>query len=89
MAYRPPAGIAPPKLYGTRPGRPTGSKSQGRVRADIEWAGRNRHDPGAVPPTVEARFWWRLAQTFPEEFAFWVEHDCRVADRYEFYDGQY
>lgn len=89
MAYRPPPGIAPPQLEGKRTGRPKGSRSHARVLADIEWAYRHRADPRAVPPTITAQFWWRLARTFPNEFEFWVEGGCRIADRYEFYDDCY
>jgi hypothetical protein len=87
MGYRPPAGIAPPQLEGKRTGRPKCSKSHARILADIEWAYEHRSDPQAEPPTVEARFWWRLARSFPHEFAFWVGRNCRVVEPYEYYDA--
>jgi hypothetical protein len=87
VAYRPPSGVAPPQLAGKRTGRPKGSKTHAKVRADVEWAYRHRHDPRAVPPTPAAGFLWRLARSFPDEFGYWVERGCRVVDYNDFYDG--
>ena len=87
MSYRPPRGIAPPQLAGKRTGRPKGSRTHAKDRADVEWAYRHRQDGGAAPPNPTALYWWRLARSFPDEFAYWVESGCGVVDCDDFYDG--
>ena len=87
MAYRPPKGVRPPQLEGKRAGRPKGSRNHAIVWADVEWACRKRYDESAKPPTPAAGFWHRLAVTFSDEFEFWVQRGCRVADADDFYDG--
>jgi hypothetical protein len=87
MRYKPPRGVRPPQLEGRRSGRPKGIRNHAAVRADIDWAFEHRYDPQAIPPTPAARYWWRLAQSFPDEFEYWVEHDCQVTDHEAYCDG--
>jgi hypothetical protein len=87
MAYRPPKGVRPPQLEGKRPGRPKGSRNHAKVWADIEWAYVNRFAEPDSAPSITARFWWRLAASFPDEFEFWLSKGGRVVDPDEFYYG--
>lgn len=86
MGYRPPRGVSPPWLEGKRTGRPKGTRNHAKVWADIEWAYKNRYSDSDSAPSISARFWWRLAATFPDEFAFWFEQGGRVLDRDDFDD---
>jgi hypothetical protein len=40
-----------------------------------------------TPPNPTARFWWRFALSFADEFGFWVERGGRVVDCHDFDDG--
>ena len=80
-------GLRPPQLEGRRTGRPKGSRNHAKVWADIEWAYEHRHVEPASAPNVTALQWWRLAASFPDEFAFWFEQGGGVVDRDEFDDG--
>jgi len=87
MGYRPPRGVRPPQLEGNRTGRPKGSRNHAKVWADIEWAYEHRYSDPASVPSVTARFWWRLAASFPDEFGFWFEHGGGLVDPDDFYSG--
>ena len=87
MGYRPPKGVPPPQLEGRRTGRRKGTRNHAQVWADIEWACDHRYDASAVPPNPTALHWWRLARSFPDVFAYWVENDGRVVDEDAYYDG--
>jgi hypothetical protein len=87
MGYRPPKGVRPPQLEGKRTGRPRGSRNHAKAWADVLWALEHSHDETVWPPNAAALLWWRFACSFPNEFAYWVEHGGRVVDCYDFYDG--
>jgi hypothetical protein len=74
-------------LEGKRTGRPSGSRNYAKAWADVEWAYQHRHDESVSPPNATARFWWRLAVSFPGEFEYWFESGGRVVDGDDYHCG--